>query len=1024
VSSRLPKDTDLRFPVNTVVSASAGSGKTYALTWRYIQLLLSEKNPHRSLKNLLAITFTNNAAQEMRERVLQYLKQICLGNRETLQKLSELVAGDSERLQQRACGLIDGILDAYSDFQVRTIDSFMATVFKASALDLGFQPEVEIVFEKDPLLDEAFELFVRELRDTRLFERLVSLLSRTRSGSRGYIWDPYALIVREVKNIYGILASQTGREISEDLSGDIDRLGGSLRLQAARVREVVERSGLKVNRFLQDDLRLVEAGNIDALIDRKRKNLGVNVPKGPVEQRAWSQWSEAITTELGKFNDLLGHYVLLHSRSYHQPFLQAIAMVRPVLEKLKRRRGQIFIEDLNRMLADGLSEDRIPDLYFKLGETIYHYLIDEFQDTSPIQWANLLPLVENALSQGGSLFVVGDTKQSIYGFRGADWTVMKRLSDGGQFPSADFVPITLDTNWRSHERIVTFAKEVFEKIVPGTDYARAGEESGLTHVYQDVSEESKGKGYVEVRLVPRDDAVRNERNDVLRIVKECSARGYRYRDMAILTPANKNVVEVSSWLNEEGIEFLSYSSLDIRSRKVVGEIIALLRFLDSPPDDLAFSTFVLGDLFGELLKKFPGSPTDAERRAWAFQGTGGAGNNRQPLYKSFQRLYPGLWTTYFERLYALVGFLPLYDLVSETYKTFRVFEASSREEAALVKLLEVVKTFEESGNNSIKDFLDVTEDEDDQTGWEIDIPTDVDAVRLMTIHKAKGLGFPVVLVLLYDGIEGATRFFFEEDPSGIRLLRITQNMIDKDDHLREVYEEQQLKDRVDGLNRLYVVFTRAKEEMYVIGVHGEERKVPSKFLPVEGYGPAAKPAVGVRGPASAERYPLLFTQKANTYLVAVGKIGFEERKRGDVIHAVLGLVEYVDEPLTGTIDAIIKTVQSDLRTLIPPWQIRATLLAFLGQKDILEYFSRRPGREIRREQELASARGKLLRADRVVIDTESVTVIDFKTGTPKKEQEYEEQLRGYMAILKEIYTKKNVVGVLAYVDGKTLKRIT
>ncbi len=272
---------------------------------------------------------------------------------------------------------------------------------------------------------------------------------------------------------------------------------------------------------------------------------------------------------------------------------------------MKKQRGQIFIDDVTRSLADHLSTDAVPEIYFKIGEMIYHYLIDEFQDTSQIQWNNLFPLVEESLSKGGSLFVVGDTKQSIYGFRDADWKIMKQLTEENPFPSARHEVRSLDTNYRSSEKIVSFTKEVFHTIIPREGFAAEAAASGLSTFEQHVTAENAGKGYVEVQCLRAEDDV-PERRAVRGIVEECLSRGYRYSDIAILTPTNKRVIDVSGWLNEGGVPIISHSTLDVRRRKSAGEIIALLRFLDSPVDDLSFATFILGGVFsGALRKKYP-----------------------------------------------------------------------------------------------------------------------------------------------------------------------------------------------------------------------------------------------------------------------------------------------------------------------------------------------------------------------------------------------------------------------------------
>jgi ATP-dependent exoDNAse (exonuclease V) beta subunit len=157
----LEQDSTLRLPRVTVLKASAGSGKTYRLTQRYVQFLLSDKIPRNELRNLMAITFSNNASGEMRRDVLEWLKLLCLKDAERLREMTEVTSGGAEHLSRKAGELIENILSRFSEFQVRTIDSFMSSVFRASAIDFGFGPDFEVVLDAQPLVDYAWNLFLR-----------------------------------------------------------------------------------------------------------------------------------------------------------------------------------------------------------------------------------------------------------------------------------------------------------------------------------------------------------------------------------------------------------------------------------------------------------------------------------------------------------------------------------------------------------------------------------------------------------------------------------------------------------------------------------------------------------------------------------------------------------------------------------------------------------------------------------------------------------------------------------------------
>jgi ATP-dependent exoDNAse (exonuclease V) beta subunit len=201
----LESDTLIRLPSVTVLKASAGSGKTYRLTERYVQFLLSRKVPRNGLRNILAITFSNNASREMREKVLEWLKKLYFRDPQRTADIAPLLDGGAELAAQAAGTSIEDILARYSDFQVRTIDSFMSTVFRASALDFGFSPEFEIVLESGPLFDYAFNVFLRETQEgsrrAALLDASIRMVLGLRTGEDSYSWDPVTPLLAEIKKI-------------------------------------------------------------------------------------------------------------------------------------------------------------------------------------------------------------------------------------------------------------------------------------------------------------------------------------------------------------------------------------------------------------------------------------------------------------------------------------------------------------------------------------------------------------------------------------------------------------------------------------------------------------------------------------------------------------------------------------------------------------------------------------------------------------------------------------------------------
>lgn len=1023
--SVLIKDTEIHFPCFTVLKASAGSGKTHTLTKRFVQFLLSDRIPANRLRNTLAITFSNNAAKEMKERTLSWLKEVHFGNRKKLGELLDITSLDEDAMREKAGLLVAEILDNYADFQIKTIDSFMATVFKASAIDFGYNPDFDILMSNDSLMEYAFNLFMHDVREgtakaAYLGDIADFLLEQKKSGE-SFMWDPSSALLVETKKIYSKLSSKGKKAEVEEYYSELNSAKEKISVHVELLDADIGKSGLKRsgNSSFLTILPLVRERRFPDLIGKGFANPPVNkLPKGQGAQQG------AYDRILGLWQDLeqfIRCYTVMFTRSRCVPYVKVYKSFSGIVEMAKKQQSKVFIEDINMHLAEYLSSAIVPDVYFRIGETIHHFLIDEFQDTSPIQWQNLYPLVENSLAQVGSLFVVGDTKQAIYGFRNADYAIMKSVERENPFPSAEHAVKELEINYRSRKRILEFNEKVFKERLPeNAEYRDAGERSGLTGYIQRPKENEGDEGYVEVSILDKNDDELPERGKIQEVIGELSTRGYSYGDIAVLTQTNEGAVKVSAWLNEKDIPFISYSSLDVRRRRITGEIVTLMNFLDSPTDDFAFGTFILGEVFtAAIANEYPETGVES-LRAFCFSQ-----RKTAPLYKAFQQKYSHLWVRYFDGIFRASGFLPIYDLVTEVFAVFKVFEYVPGEEAALVKILEVVKEFEGGGYNSLKDFLATAlDDEDGESEWDMAVPKNIDAVHVMTVHKSKGLGFPVVITLLYEVRNKGFEYIVEEKGEAVCLLKINKNTASCDETLQGLYDGERMKDLVNRLNSLYVAFTRPKRELYVICVKGKNKSYPFVLLPVDEFPPSEKKPQAMTKGLSPEKTvtapvcPLLHRNRRLEF--PAGPEVFmtvAEQRRGEFIHRVLSLITNVNEGFEEELIKIINRVNDETEMNYPVDEMKNLIIYLIGNKEMAGNFLEAPGTEIRTEQEYADASGRLFRMDRVVIEAGRVTVIDYKSGKSKDSLEkYISQIRNYMRILADIYQGKTVKGVLAFVD--------
>jgi ATP-dependent helicase/nuclease subunit A len=1050
-TSALASDKDLTFPEFVLLKASAGAGKTHQLSLRFVQFLLSDLIAKKlrtdvglpvgaDLGNILAITFTRNAAREMKDRILEWLKKGYLGDGPTLRDLRSVISSDDGALRAKAGAALESLLSHYSDFQVETIDSFMTAVFDASTVDLGVSPDYEISLDSSEAMAYAFQRYLRNVGPGTPEGETFLEIGRSVIGflkdDAAYIWDPATAILDKLKILHAGLMARTGGPACESHEKPI----GSLHKLFAKLVGDIARCGLDLNprsHFYSRLMPAVERGRFTDFLGASFKTEPVKRPASAADAAAYKK-ALRVWDRLEKAVDAYrGHY----ARGFFYPYLKAYETLERTLDEVKRQRGIVFLEDVYRRLHALIDQGVVPDVYFRLGEQIFHYMIDEFQDTAPLQWDNLRPLIENSLSLGGSLLLVGDTKQAIYGFRNADYEIQAELekSDGQlePFSSTRTQVRELGVNYRSDGKVLEFVKAVFlENVGRSEDYGELAKRSGLVSFTQDVRPERRGLGYAEYAEIERNDELVPEKAEIQRRVLDLRRRGYAYSDIGILTLKNDSVVRIASWLNEvedEKIPFIPYSSLDIRKRKVTGEIFAFLRFLDSPPDDLSFATFLLSDL---LARRAVRDGRAADREEWAEHARrfifDCQRRKRSPLYTAFRTDHPDAWEAYIEPFFKTVGYLPLYDLVTDLFRAFGLFEAFPDEEATLAKFLEAIKDFEGLGRNDLGEFLTAAEsDESKSSELDIDVSLGIDAVKVMSIHKAKGLGFPAVILLLY-GEKFQPPDFYLGDGGPVRVYRLTKELAEADEELGAIYRRARERDVVDRLNTLYVALTRARGELHVVGVKGTRDKYPfDVFDGLAGRAFGVKPHAGpvTAAEPGTDVARVRFATHADRPLNPRAVLDDPDIRRGIAGHAILAELRFVRAGWEAD-------VREAISRLAPPADERAVaedagraIVAFFKDSPLAELFEETPDRRVFTEFEVCDEAGRTLRLDRVVVENGTVIVLDYKTGAPgdsKARAAWEEsnksQMAEYLRLIKGLFPEKTVQGFLVYIDRNRSER--
>ncbi|SHK50442.1 UvrD-helicase domain-containing protein [Rhodothermus profundi] len=985
----------------TLVTASAGSGKTHQLTLRLLQRLIETEGQPQHLRRLLALTFTNNAAREMRRRVLTYLKGLALADAPILERLREALGTDADRLKEQALVLVDRLLTHYEALQVTTIDRFVGRLLRVLAPELGYPPSFELVLDGSELFDAAFASWADTAQTNGLLRRLVELMLNARASDRRFLWDPYARLQQETRRLYERLMHRACDPVFAEEAALPDQLRQELQVVAAAIRQLLAQAEAPVHRFFERLVRDAETGELEGLVGRN------------LDQRAFKKHPQRETLEntlqplRAQLQTIIQRYVVWLARHRPMPAVQTYLQLREHLRQQQREQGKIWLGDGTRTLQAFLETRGIAAAARRMGELPEHVLIDEFQDTSPAQWAVLRPLAEDALKRGGSLFVVGDTKQAIYGFRGGDWQIMAEMQRQSPFPSVMPSVERLETNYRSDGVLLQFVRELFdlEGRVPAlldTEVARQYFRlSGLDRVAQHVPPGREAAGYV---TFARAADLEEGMEAVIHQLQEVRQRGYSWGEMAVLAPRNGDVVALSQALAAADIPFLSHSSLDVRRRPVIDGVRALLQFLDRPIDDLAFASVLLSLLLQH-------EKTEIRRFLIAHRTS-------RPLYPAFRKAFPECWDTYFAPLFARVGYLPLYELVTEIYRVWQLPERFPQEQAALVKWLEVVRDFEANRRGTLRDFLERVAGDSEDDDWELPVAEGQEAVSVMTIHKAKGLEFPVVLVLWPLTSSWPDPWWIEEDGDRLWLWTLNQDYARHDNHLKRLYQEREAMARVDALCRVYVALTRAQHELHVrvVAPAGQRRPWLDAFWPKEPQtrGHPTRPR-DISAVVQQRQVPAAWRPGAVGEAGATRPVDRQGTRLGELCHAALAHLETLTSDISAQVSDAVQHAVAQHPSWAPLGETAICVLTeALQHPEVRAFFSEKPERIIYTEWEVLDAQGRVRRIDRLVVDPTQVTVLDFKTGS--HDPAHVEQVRAYMAHVQAIWPDRPVQAAVVYLQ--------
>lgn len=827
-----------QFPYVKIINASAGSGKTYSLAQEFLSLTLHDNiDLAQRLPSILVLTFTRNATKEMKNRILLFLKK-------------EALREDDKKVQERANSLLEMILrDYFCYFNVHTIDSFLMEILSSLALEYGVTPDLELLLESSQLIEVALEQWIEEINQNlegykEIIDQFLSLVNEF-EGIK-FLWDP----LDKLKIIVNRLLQKEADSIEEvkfnpkyyfDFKEKFNQF-----FEELKTIYFLGKGELSLKSNQKWIEKLIEGGggfSFDTIINKSisEKNFPFVKPKGG-ESILYKELKERWFS----LSNLYKEVIYFYSLTKYYPYLVIYSQVKRHIKRVKLEMGIAFLGELTKSILASIRDKELTYPFVSIINRYRHILLDEFQDTSKIQWYIIQFIVEEALSKGGSFFAVGDLKQAIYMFRNADYKIMKGIIEAickKEYGSIPFLRIVqensliekLKFNQRSDGEIVNYCKEVFTvrlKEILSQEESDYEDRSLLTSFEQSCIKGRENRGYVKTYLFnfEEEELMDKEgvKNVILEIIKDVSQR-FDYGDIAILAYHNREVETIINWLVEAQIPATSFSSLDIRKRKIIGEILAFLKFVDTPWDDLSFATFILGDIFERKLKKDESSYNRNSILKW-MEGRGT--QNLPYLYLKFRFDFKELWDRYFALLLKIAGSYPLYEFVTKFFSKFSLFEDFPEETGTLIQFLEIINRLAYQGVNTISEVIEKFESSySEEELFSLLLPELKNSVNVMTFHKAKGLGFDVVINLIslskirpdFLPIE-VLEDFKTKEPNFFYINKKVGQIVEE---LGEFYNEKRLDEKIQVMNLLYVALTRAKHELYnIVLMPEDERKLP------------------------------------------------------------------------------------------------------------------------------------------------------------------------------------------------------
>lgn len=1024
----------------TLYDASAGSGKTFTLVKEYLKILLtSPKND--AYRNILAITFTNKAVGEMKSRIVTSLSEFAKDDPspkaiELMEAIQQETALNPIEIKIKARQIIKNIIHNYASFDISTIDKFTHKVIRAFAHDLGLPITFDVSLETDNLLTEAVDAIIAQAGEEETLTKLLVDFTMEKTDD-DKSWD----ITREILDTGRLLLNENNR--NEIIHFQDKTISEFVEIKK-KIQQVVSDLETECVGLAEDALSKITGTGID-----EKSFSGGYFPKHlySIKERKFNPknktYHEADDIKINKtakdkdaieaiIPELLSILNLVYKNqekiAFYNAFLKNITplsllnTVSQELSKIQKEQNILSISEFNAIIHKEIQNQPAPFIYERLGEKYKHFFIDEFQDTSEMQWQNLIPLIDNALSsedlegERGSLMIVGDPKQSIYRWRGGKAEQFIELSkEHNPFNNPDKRIEHLDKNYRSYSEVIQFNNDFFKMLA---DQFTDPDYKDLYENHSHQKHNSKIGGYVNISFIPKIEKVEGDEEEApdktrqfvlatLNTIRQSVSRGFEYKDIAILTRKRDQGIAIANYLTEQGIPILSSETLMIENATEVIFILNVLRYLKNS-NNLEAKALLL-QYIGEYIQR------ELPVHDFIFRGM------EKQEEKDFES-----WLTTFDISLSFQNLRrkSLYEAVESIISKFINLKQNN---AYIQYFLDLVLERDIKNQAGITDFLSYWE----KNGHKFSIPSPdgKNAVRIMTIHKSKGLEFPVVIIPFAEedySRKPKDKLWLDSEENISELPRV---LIDNNSSVEgfgeeasHVYQQKKQEDLLDNVNVLYVALTRAEEQLYIISSMnlsakgelpknnmatffinylenyadfevnkfeyeiGNPKKLSHENVTIEEAPkvPFVQEVLDPKAIKIAQRESLMWgthQQKAIEY--------------GNVVHEILSYIETISD----TELALAKAIENGLIAASQKEEVAQTIAHILNHPELSDYFSE--GNKVMNEQTIIQKEGTPIKPDRMVLSqNKQVYLLDYKTGLHN--QKYQLQLEAYQQAIEKM----------------------